>query len=184
MSKKVLVPLAESFEEIEFVSIVDVLRRARLEVCVAALDDNLIVKGAHAICIKADCSLKILDYKDFDAIALAGGYYGMMNLKQNKEILRILKGLNEDEKLVSAICASPIVLNEAGVLRGDFACYPGCEEGLKGERVAKAVVKNENLITSAGPGTAIDFALEIVRSLCGENEYKRLFDELLINLRA
>lgn len=182
MSKKVLVPLARGFEEIEFVSIVDILRRAELEVLIASLDDEKQVSGAHNIKLLADCALSSLDLNDFDAIALAGGYEGMMNLKNNALILATLKKFKQENKLVSAICASPIVLHEAGVLQGNFTCYPGCEKGLNGFYENKAVLVNKNLITSAGPGTASKFALELVRYLCGEEKYKKLYDELLMYL--
>ncbi|TQR33012.1 DJ-1 family protein [Campylobacter sp. MIT 99-7217] len=182
MSKKILAPLATGFEEIEFVSIVDILRRAGLEVIIATLNDDFLVKGAHNIIIKAEVKLSSINAQMLDGIALAGGYDGMMNLKKSKEILQLIKDLHADKKLVSALCASPIVLHEAGVLGGNFTCYPGCEQGLKGTRLEKAVVINENIITSAGPATASLFALELVRYLCGEDTYNKLHKELLIPL--
>lgn len=190
--KKILVPLAEGFEEIEFVSICDILRRAKCEVIVAALGENLLVSGAHEIKIKADCALQSVDVSGLDAIALAGGWGGMLNLKANAQILGIIRALHSSNRLVAAICASPIVLNEAGIFdeSSKFACYPGCEAGLKGARVPKAVQvglggdadKNGLVITSAGPATAALFALEIVAHLCGENTRKALADELLVGL--
>ena len=132
MSKKVLVPLAEGVEEIEAITIIDVLRRANIEVVTASLTDNLEVKGAHNITIKADATLeKIMSY-DFDAIALPGGYGGMNNLKSDIRIIDKIRTMFEDKKLVSAICASPIVLGEAGVITGKYTCYPSCESYFKG----------------------------------------------------
>lgn len=190
--KKILVPLAEGFEEIEFVSICDILRRAKCEVIVAALGENLLVSGAHEIKIKADCTLQSVDISGLDAIVLAGGWGGMLNLKANAQIVGIIRTLHSSNRLVAAICASPIVLNEAGIFdeSSKFACYPGCEAGLKGTRVPKAVQaglggdadKNGLVITSAGPATAVLFALEIVAHLCGENTRKALADELLVGL--
>lgn len=141
MAKKILVPLADGFEEIEFVSICDILRRAKCEVIVAALGENLLVSGAHEIKIKADCTLQSVDVSGLDAIVLAGGWGGMLNLKVNAQILDIIRALHSSNRLVAAICASPIVLNEAGIFdeSSKFACYPGCEAGLKGTRVPKAV---------------------------------------------
>ena len=102
MSKKVLVPLAEGVEEIEAVTIIDILRRANIEVVTASLNDDLEVKGAHNISIKADTTLeKIMNY-DFDGIALAGGMGGMNNLKSDMRILEKLRNMYEDKKLVSA----------------------------------------------------------------------------------
>lgn len=182
--KKILAPLALGFEEIEFISICDILRRAKCELIIASLDENLLVSGAHEIKIKADCALKSVDISSLDAIVLAGGWGGMLNLKANAQILSIIKSLHTQKRLVAAICASPIVLNEAGIFDEStkFACYPGCEKGLKGERVGLALQENENIITSAGPATAMIFALKIVEFLCGENARKVLENELLLDL--
>ncbi|TKX30974.1 DJ-1 family glyoxalase III [Campylobacter estrildidarum] len=188
MSKKILVPLAQGFEEAEFIGIVDVLRRASelnesLEVITASLNSELLVKGANGIIIKADYLLKdINDTENFDAIALAGGYEGMNNLKQSDKILNIIRELHKKNKIVAAICASPIVLNAAGVLEGEFTCYPGCEAGLNGNRVNKAVFVNKNIITSAGPATAILFGLELVKHLCSVEIYNKLYEGMLIPL--
>ena len=184
MSQKILVPLASGFEEIEFISIVDVLRRAGLGVIIASLDENLLVRGAHGIDIKADCALQSVDTTKLDAIALAGGYNGMMNLKANKSILELIKSLHTQGKLVAAICASPIVLNEAGIFdeNTEFSCYPSCEVGLKGVYVKKAVCEYKNIITSAGPATATLFVLALVKRLCGVEIQMKLEKELLVDL--
>ncbi|MEI0485725.1 DJ-1/PfpI family protein [Brachyspira intermedia] len=182
MSKKVLVPLAEGFEEIEAVTIVDVLKRANIEAVTASLTDNLEVKGSHNIFIKADTTLeKIMNY-DFDAIALPGGMIGMNNLKADMRVLEKIRDMYESKKLVSAICASPIVLGEAGVINGKYTCYPSCEVYVKGgEYVEKdLVVCNDNVITSKGPATTVFFALEIVKYLNGSNE--ELANALLVPL--
>ena len=169
MSKKVLVPLANGFEEIEFVSIVDTLRRAQIEVLIAGVSDEGSVSGAgsakssgasganglktnsagecgagasassasrsytgaHGIAISADTMLDSLDSSalaGFDGVALAGGWQGMLNLKASQKLREILCEFKAEGKLVSAICASPIVLDAAGVLGGKFACYPSCEK--------------------------------------------------------
>ena len=184
MSKKVLLPLASGFEEIEFVSIADILRRARLEVVVASLDENLLVVGAHELAIKADCVLESVEISHFDAIALAGGGGGMMNLKADERILAGIRALHKAGKLVAAICASPIVLNAAGIFdeNTQFSCYPSCEAGLKGVFVEKAVCECANIITSAGPATAVLFALALVKRLCGEQMHDKLKKELLVEL--
>lgn len=153
MSKKVLVPLANGFEEIEFVSIVDTLRRAQIEVLIAGVSDEDSTSGAgakdsvngasvdggvgrsytgaHGIAISADTMLDSLDSSalaGFDGVALAGGWQGMLNLKASQKLREILREFKAEGKLVSAICASPIVLDAAGVLGGKFACYPSCEK--------------------------------------------------------
>ncbi|WP_157151884.1 DJ-1 family glyoxalase III [Brachyspira sp. SAP_772] len=172
MSKKVLVPLAEGFEEIEAVTITDVLRRANIEVTTASLTDNLEVKGSHGIVVKADTTLDKIINEDFDAISLAGGMGGMNNLKNDKRIIAKIQKMYEDKRLVSAICASPIVLGEASVLKGKYTCYPSCQSMVKGgEYVEKDLVAvNDNVITSKGPATTVFFALELVKYLLGSNE--------------
>lgn len=119
---------------------------------------------------------------DFDAIALPGGMGGMNNLKADMRVLEILRNMYENKKLVSAICASPIVLGEAGVIKGKYTCYPSCEVHVKGgEYVEKdLVVCDDNIITSKGPATTVFFALEIVKYLNGSNE--ELSNALLIPL--
>ncbi|WP_295161903.1 DJ-1 family glyoxalase III [uncultured Brachyspira sp.] len=182
MLKKVLVPLAEGVEEIEVITIIDVLRRADIEVVSASLNNDLEVKGSHNIVIKADTSLeKIINY-DFDAIALAGGLGGMNNLKADIRVIEKIRSMYKEKKLVSAICASPIVLGEAGVIKGKYTCYPSCETSIKeGEYSEKdIVVCDDNVITSKGPATAIFFALELVKYLNGSNE--ELANALLIPL--
>ena len=184
MSKKILVPLAEGFEEIEAITIIDLLRRANLEVITASLTDNLEVKGGHNIIVKADTILDKVINDDFDAISLAGGMGGMNNLKNDKRIIEKIQKMYKDKKLVSAVCASPIVLGEAKVLNGKYTCFPSCEKSINmGEYIEKdLVVVDENIITSKGPATSMLFALEIVKYLTGRNE--ELSNALLMPLLA
>ncbi len=180
--KSVLVPLAQGFEEAEFIGIVDVLRRANINVIVAGLNGAVNVKGANGVEIKAEVSLQEVDSKDLDAIALAGGFEGMQNLANNEKIMQIIKELHANKKIVAAICASPIVLNKAGVIKDEFTCYPGCEDGIQAIRLNKAVVIKENVITSAGPATAILFGLEIARALVGDETYKAIYEGMQVPL--
>lgn len=177
----VLVPIANGFEEIELISIVDTLRRADIEVKIAGINGSGIYTGAHKIEVNAPFGIEPIHAHELDAIILAGGYEGMINLKSSKKVLGLLKDLDSSNKLVAAICASPIVLNEAAVIKGRaFTCYPGCEDGLNGKYVNKKVVSTENLITAAGPSCAIDFGVEIVRYLKGEQSANNLENDLLL----
>lgn len=184
MAKNVLLPLASGFEEIELVSSADILRRAGINVIIASLGENMLVSGAHGISVKADCTLQEVNVGELDAIALAGGYNGMLNLKADERILSLIRTLHKQNKLVAALCASPIVLNEAGIFdeNTQFTCYPSCEEGLKGVYVKQVVCEYANIITSAGPATAIFFALALVKRLCGIEIYDKLEKELLLDL--
>lgn len=177
--KNVLVPIAKGFEEIELVSVVDILRRAGVRVALASLDSHKRVLGAHHIVIEADSVLPELEYTDFHAIVLAGGYVGMQNLANNELIKLWLTTFKQEQKLIAAICASPIVLDKAGVLEGEFTCYPGCEAEMSNKnRKDTAVVKSGNILTSTAPATASVFALEIVRELCGNEKVEALANEL------
>jgi 4-methyl-5(b-hydroxyethyl)-thiazole monophosphate biosynthesis len=181
MSKKVLVPLAAGFEEIEAVSIIDVLRRAGIEVTVSSVTKELTVPGANGITVKADNSIDEVDVDTLDMVVLPGGWGGTDILADNQTVQDILKTMNKKEKLVGAICAAPYALNKAGVLSQNFTCYPSVEEKIRVEGYSDkdAVVKQGNIMTSRGPGTAICFGLAIVRELVDEQTYKALKEGLL-----
>lgn len=160
---KVLVPLAEGFEEIEAVTIIDVLRRAGLQVTTAFLDKNP-VKGAHDIMVTADRSIDEITSAGFDTIVLPGGMPGSKNLKENNRVVSLVREIYAKGSYVSAICAAPMVLEEAGVLKGKKATsYPGFEKGLSIDEYLKdPVVVDKNVVTGRGPGCAIPFALKLV----------------------
>lgn len=184
--KNILVPMANGAEDIELISIIDILLRAKnyganINVICASLDDNLEVTLDTGMVLKAKVKLSEVDTKNIDAIALAGGFGGMTNLKNSEEIKSILQDLNSQNKLIAAICASPIVLANAGVLSDEFTCYPGCEEGIKGTRLNEPVVVRKNIITSAGPITSSYFALTIVKEMGFLDQFNRMLDGLLIN---
>ena len=179
----VLVPIMQGFEEIELVSIVDTLRRAGINVIVARdsnIDDEN-VSGSHHITIKSMCKISQVDIESLDGIALAGGFEGMLNLKNSKEVLEILQILDKKNRLVSAICASPIVLGKAGVLKHRFTCYPSCEDEITSEAryTKEAVCIDENIITANGPASGIPFALAITEKLMGKEKYDEVKSAML-----
>ena len=179
---KVLVPLANGFEEIEAVSIIDVLRRAEIEVVVAALDSNKLVTGANGIKIEADTSIPNVDVESLDMVVLPGGWGGTHALADDENVQAILKQMDQKGKNIGAICAAPFALDKAGVLKEKFTCYPSVEndiqhEGYMGD--ASMVVEDQNVMTSRGPGTALCFGLSIVRKLKGEETYTMLKEGLL-----
>lgn len=165
---KILVPLAPGFEEIEALTVVDILRRADLEVVVAGLQPGP-VTGAHAITVVPDAALDDVNAGVFDAIVLPGGQPGANNLKADQRVLAILKECAASGKLIGAICAAPIVLAAAGLLDGKKAtCYPTYTGRLDGGTYEEApVVHDGNIITSRGPGTAIPFGLALAARLNG-----------------
>ncbi|MGX2983279.1 DJ-1 family glyoxalase III [Helicobacter sp. 23-1045] len=178
---KVLVPILRGFEEIELVSIVDILRRSGLCVVLAGREKS--VCGAHNIILQSECDLSAVNLAEFSAIALAGGYDGMQNLCNDNFVIKALQELNAQGKLVSAICASPIVLGKAGVLKNKFTCYPSCENAISSSAkyCAERVVIDENIITANGPTSATLFALAIVEYLLGREVRDKIAKELLLD---
>jgi len=176
---KVLVPLADGFEEIETATIVDVLRRAGIDVTLAGLVSS-IVQGAHGIKILADKKLSDIDPENFDAIVLPGGNPGYINLSNSSTVIKIIKDFDQKKKIIGAICGAPLVLVKAGVLNNKAAtCYPGLEKNLPKPREGKVVVDN-NIITSKSPGTAIEFALKLVEILLGKKKVEKIREELVV----
>ena len=181
MNKRVIVPLAEGFEEIEALSIVDILRRANVEVSLAALE-SLHVKSTHGIVVVADVLLKELDEKDFDMIALPGGLPGATNLAADVNVQALLKAFDAKGKAIAAICAAPYALKTAGVLKKSYTCYPGFHHKIaeEGYNANAKVVKDANIITSQGPSTAMLFALSLVEELCSKEVSENLAKDLLL----
>jgi protein deglycase len=183
---RVLVPIAEGFEEIEAISIIDVLRRAGIEVIMGTLNENLLVKGANGITVKADCPIKYFSADELDMIVLPGGWGGTKALAQDENVQNLLKAMDADGKHIGAICAAPFALDRAGVLKEGYTCYPSVESEIKtaGYTPTHAVVESGNVITSRGPGTAICFGLAIVQKLCGNETYEALRGGLLADYCA
>lgn len=181
MSKKVIVPLAEGFEEIEALSIVDILRRANVEVTIAALE-SLHVKGAHGVIVVADALLADIDASTYDMIALPGGLPGATNLAKDATLQGILKAFDAKKKAIAAICAAPYALHTAGVLKKRYTCYPGFHTNIthEGYDASEKVVVDENITTSQGPSTAMLFALSLVEQLCGKGVREQLANDLLL----
>jgi len=169
---RILVPLAEGFEEIEAVNVIDILRRASVEVVTAGLREGP-VQGSHKVVVMPDTDLDKIDFYDFDGIVLPGGAPGFVNLGNDERILTAVREMNRRGKYVAAICAAPSVLIKAGVLQGRKAtvspsgkaeveaCAKFCED---------RVVVDKNLITSRSPGTALEFALRLVEVLMGKEK--------------
>ena len=178
---KVIVPLAEGFEEIEAVTIVDVLRRADIDVTTVYLDNNP-VPGSHGISVWADSGIDEIDPVDFNCIVLPGGMPGSENLRNSDTVLSLVKHVYSKGGYVGAICAAPIVLGKAEVIFGKEAtCYPGFEGELEGAScVDKPVVVDGTVITGRGPGCAVPFALELVGLIKGKDLSSELKDSMQV----
>jgi len=183
MSKKAIVILADGFEEIEAISVIDILRRAGIEVTVAGLHDTSI-KGSHGITLIADQNLDDID-SDFDACILPGGMPGATHLANSKKVNSLIQLMHKEQKIIAAICASPaVVLATSGILEGKSAtCYPGMESNFdKHTRFEEdAVVVDGNIVTSKGVGTAIPFALAIIEELVGSEGKAKVAKAILAN---
>ncbi|MDH3608409.1 MAG: DJ-1/PfpI family protein [Gammaproteobacteria bacterium] len=174
---KVLVPLAQGCEELEAVTIIDLLRRAEMQVITASLDEKPIV-ASRGTKLLADTTLDQVINEEFDMIVLPGGLPGADNLNEDQRIHTILKNAVDKNNYVAAICAAPKVLVSAGLLNNKKAtAYPGVLEVLKNDTVeitGVAVQQDGKVITSRGPGTAMDFALEIITCLLGDEKRKQV----------
>ena len=197
MAKKAIILLAEGFEEVEAITPMDYLRRAGIDLTIAAIGSSLTVKGSHNIAIVADALLGDLkskgelDASRWDAVVVPGGLPGSSNLASSKETGSFLKEMSGAGKLVSAICAAPAwVLSPLGILAGkNFTCYPGEEKKVLAAGSASAgaawkqdrVVTDGNIITSRGAGTAGEFACAIITKLVSEDEAKKLAEKVLLS---
>lgn len=165
---KAAVLLADGFEEIEAITIVDVLRRGGVEVDMLATHGRDEVTGDHGIVVRADARLGTID--GYDAIVLPGGHAGAVSLRDNDDVIASLQQMDAAGHLVAAMCAAPIALGRAGVLAGrTYTCYPGYEEQIDAGAFSEdVVVVDGRLITSRGPGTALAFAYALVDALGGD----------------
>ncbi|MBI1870085.1 MAG: DJ-1/PfpI family protein [Chlamydiae bacterium] len=182
MSKKVLVVLAEGFEEIEAVTPMDVLRRAGLEVIVAGLSGKT-VAGSHGIKIQADVTLDEVSEVP-DLLILPGGMPGAQNLGSSKKVAEMIKKVDQEKKWLGAICAAPpLAVAPTGILNGKRAtCYPGYEDKFPSSVtfLEERVVRDGKVVTSRGPGSALEFSLCLVEQLVGKDKANDLKKDLLV----
>ncbi len=169
---KTAIFMADGVEEIEALTVVDLLRRAGEEIEMVNIHDRDEVEGSHRITIKTDHRISMFSEEEYRAVVLPGGMPGTTHLKENGTVVNAVRNMCAEGKLVAAICAAPTVLARAGILEGKKAiCYPGLEDQLTGAIVTtREVVTDGNVITSRGMGTAIPFGLALVGYL--QNEEK------------
>jgi len=180
--QRILVPLGEGFEEIEAVTIVDVLRRAGLDVTTASLRPG-VVTGSHGIGVTPDADLGELDTSIFTMVVLPGGQPGTKHLAQDERVLALVRRLHEQGERTAAICAAPVVLHAAGVLQGvPVTSHPSVRGMLPGIDVREEprVVRSGTITTSQGAGTAMEFALALVGDLCGEEKSAELARAMVV----
>ena len=179
---KILLFLADGFEEVEALTVVDYLRRMDIKVETVSITNEERVRGAHDIIVLSDTLISNLNNIDsYDGLVIPGGLPGASNLRDNSRVIEIVQEIYNKDKLVAAICAGPIVLDRAGIIEGKkITSYPGFADQLKGaEYSEKDVVRDENIITARGPALAVDLALEIVNYLLGQDKLVELKKDIL-----
>ncbi|HDP34079.1 MAG TPA: DJ-1/PfpI family protein [Candidatus Hydrogenedentes bacterium] len=181
--KKVLVPLAPGCEELEAVTLIDILRRGGIEVTTASMDAQP-VKASRGVVLIADTTLeKALADDAFDMVVIPGGMGGATALTEWDDFIAYLKKVHESGRYVGAICAAPMALGRAGLLAGSsFTAYPGVVDASLypgSTHTGAAVEKDGRILTSRGPGTALDFALAIIETLLGDDVRDKVEKELV-----
>lgn len=177
---KAMVILADGFEEIEALVVVDIMRRAKVDIITVGLTSS-VVEGSHGIRAVADKRMGDINPDSFDMLILPGGNPGYMNLANSSKVLGIIKDFNKKKKIIAAICAAPFVLAKAGVLDSRVATiYPGMEKEIPRPRDAKVVVDG-NIVTSRSPGTAVEFALKLAEIATTKAAAKRVREHLAID---
>lgn len=180
--KKVNIYLAEGFEEIEAITVVDVLRRADIDARMISITGKKEVTGAHNITVTADELFENADNLGADMLVLPGGMPGTRHLGEHKGLKEVILSFAEGNKLIAAICAAPSILGRLGLLDGKKAvCYPGFEETLKGAVISEDIISQEgNYITSKGPGTAVYFVLRLVELLIDKEAAEELSEGMIV----
>lgn len=178
---KVAVYFATGYEEVEALSVVDVLRRGGVEVSMVGVTGKT-VASARQISINMDQTIDEVDHSQIDMMVLPGGLPGVDNLKVSETLVKHLKAFKEEGKWLAAICAGPSVLGELGLLQGEKAtCFPGFEDKLLGAEVVneRAVVSN-HVITGKGAGAALEFALTILSVIKGKEAADKVAKSMII----
>lgn len=177
--------LADGFEEIEAITVVDILRRSNIEIETVSVTCKREVIGAHRIIVLSDLLFEQADFTDVDMMILPGGQPGTKNLSEHINLKALLAQFSSQKKWIAAICAAPTILGNLGLLAGISAvCYPGCEKQLIGAIIDPkgSTVVDGNIITSRGPGTAAQFALKIVEVLEHLDVAHSVQEEMIISL--
>lgn len=180
-SKKVGMMVANGYEEVEMLTVVDLLRRAGMTCDIISVTGKKELTSSHKVTVIADLLFEDADFDSYDALVIPGGMPGTTNLGAHAGVCEQLKKAYADGKLIAAICAAPTVFGKLGLLEDKKAiCYPGMEDQLTGARVTyEPAVRDGNIITSRGMGTAIDFGLEIIAYYEGREAAAELAEKVV-----
>ncbi len=183
MMKRVYVMLADGFEEIEALTVVDILRRGEVEVATVSITEEKWVMSSHQIKVEADVTFSQMKEEEAQAIVLPGGMPGTVHLREKKELMDMVMKRHENGQLLCAICAAPgLILGDLGILEGRKAtCYPAMAEHMKGAEYVKEekAVQDGHLITGCGMGGAIPFSLKILAQLKGEEIANKVRESII-----
>ena len=173
--------MANGFEEIEALTVVDICRRADIKIITVSIAGRRQLLGAHAIAIHADEVYDNVDFSQMDGIVLPGGMPGTLNLKEHEGLRNLIGEFDKKKKYLAAICAAPSILSELGILKGRKACaYPSFEEGLDCTQVVhEAAVTDGHVTTGRGMGAAIPFALKLTELLCGTEKANEIAESIV-----
>lgn len=167
--------LDNGFEEIEAITVIDLLRRAGIALTTVSLTGKPLVLGAHDIGVETDGMMDDIDFADAEMLILPGGPTRLMS---HADLCELLKQHNAEHKMIAAICAAPSVLGQLGILEGKQAtCYPGFEKFLGESYIGGLVVESKNIITAKGPGLTSDFAFCIIEHLAGAEVADKIYDD-------
>lgn len=174
--KHIAIFFATGYEEIEALTVVDICRRCGLEIDMISITEEYPVEGSHGMVVGMDRTFSEVNFESYDMLVLPGGMPGTKNLESCQALMEQVDGFYRKGKWVAAICAAPSIFGHRGFLNGKRACcYPGFEEQLEGAEVTtEAVEISQNVITSRGMGTAIPFALAIIRVCLGEEKAEEM----------
>lgn len=183
MSKTAIL-IADGCEECEALIQVDMLRRAGVDCDMVSISQSRQVTSARNITFQCDRTMNDFDDDAYDGVILPGGMPGTLHLKEDARVISLIKKYDSEKKLVAAICAAPTVLGAAGILKGRQAtCYPGMEDGLIGaNKKSDPVVRDGNVITSRGLGTALPFAGALIEYFCGKETAERVLGSVVYPL--
>lgn len=182
--KKAMILMGNGYEEVEALTVVDYLRRADIQIDMVSVTGSLETTGAHDIQVKADKRLEDVNPAEYDAVITPGGLPGTQMLAGDERVLKLVRDFFEQGKVIASICASPMVLEAAGIA-GKVAgtCFPGIEQHVSFKsRSEDPVVRDNNVITSRGPATAIYFAFEIINALAGKEKAEEIRQQTLAPL--
>ena len=179
--KKVCIFLSEGFEEVEAITVIDLLRRAKIEVVIISISENVQITGRSGIKVLTDHTMRELDISNCDGIILPGGMPGTENLYSDKKLCESIVKFNNEGKLIAAICAAPVIFGRLGLLNGRRACcYPGMESELTGAVIEEnSVASDGNIINSKGVGTAIDFSKALIEYLAGIEKAREVMESIV-----